>query len=27
VLYREFPLVNTPHAFVVALQDSLMCSC
>lgn len=22
--YREFPLVNTPHAFVVALQDSLM---
>jgi O-antigen/teichoic acid export membrane protein len=24
VLYREFPLVNTPHAFVVALQDSLM---
>ncbi|WP_120809379.1 lipopolysaccharide biosynthesis protein [Vogesella indigofera] len=22
--YREFPLVNTPHAFVVAFQDSLM---
>ena len=22
--FREFPLVNTPHAFVVALQDSLM---
>ncbi len=22
--YREFPLVNTPHAFVVAFQDSLL---
>lgn len=22
--FREFPLINTPHAFVVAFQDSLM---